>query len=293
MDYIFLLISVICGATTSILAGFYDKKTSGIGGDNSAVYNLILTATVMLCWCVSSLVEMSFTASVLPYSLGTGAFFACAMIGTTLAVKYGPVSLTSLFSQISLIGVSVYGIIFWNAPLNVWAITGIAAVILSIVLCFSGKEKEGNEKKINAKWLIFAAMSFVGNAGCSIIVKQQQLDFGGTNGSCAMFFALSFALIITAVVFIFSDKSGCKAAIKRAGYFPVAAGAGNFGLNFFVVLLATSSLSSNVVYPVIAVGGLAISMLASVLIFKEKLNVFRWLGIAIGAAATAVLSIGA
>ena len=54
--------------------------------------------------------------------------------------------------------------------------------------------------------------------------------------------------------------------------FPVAAGVTNVLLNLAVIILATSELSPSLIYPVLAVGGLAVTMLFSIFAFKEKLK---------------------
>ena len=82
-----------------------------------------------------------------------------------------------------------------------------------------------------------------------------------------------------------------KPAMKKSWYFPIIAGSCNVVLNLFVLLLASTSLSPSLIYPVIGVGGLMIVTLISLFVFKEKLRWQQWLGIGIGAVATALLSI--
>jgi drug/metabolite transporter (DMT)-like permease len=69
------------------------------------------------------------------------------------------------------------------------------------------------------------------------------------------------------------------------------AGVCNFALNFFVILLASSSLSPSLIYPVMSVGSLACITVASIFLFKEKMKWWQWLGVAIGAMAVTILSL--
>jgi drug/metabolite transporter (DMT)-like permease len=62
-------------------------------------------------------------------------------------------------------------------------------------------------------------------------------------------------------------------------------------LNYFVILLAATSLSPSLIYPVIGVGSLAVVIMFSLFAFKEKLKWWQWLGLGIGAVATLLLSI--
>jgi hypothetical protein len=54
--------------------------------------------------------------------------------------------------------------------------------------------------------------------------------------------------------------------------YPVLAGISSALLNLFIIRLALSSLSPAVIYPVIAVGGMIVTILFSVTICREKLN---------------------
>ena len=54
---------------------------------------------------------------------------------------------------------------------------------------------------------------------------------------------------------------------------------------------ASTDLSPSLIYPVIGVGGLSIVTVFSLLVFKEKMTVRQWLGVAVGAVAVVLLSI--
>ena len=78
---------------------------------------------------------------------------------------------------------------------------------------------------------------------------------------------------------------------KRTTPFPLIAGLSNVGLNLFVILLAGTNISTNLIYPVIGVGGLAVTLLFSQFVFKEKLRPAQWIGIVVGTIATVLLSL--
>ena len=79
--------------------------------------------------------------------------------------------------------------------------------------------------------------------------------------------------------------------IKKQGYLPVLAGFINFLLNLLIILLASGTLSPSLIYPVVAIGGIAINSVASILLFKERLAAIQWTGIALGAVSVALLSL--
>ena len=134
-------------------------------------------------------------------------------------------------------------------------------------------------------------MAFLGNAGCTIVQRTQQLQFNGEYGNMLMAFATFFSLIASAVIFFIGNNDGNKTVVKKSWYLPAIAGVCNVALNFFVILLASSSLSPSFIYPVLGVGGLAVVSLFSVFAFKEKLLWQQWLGMVLGAVATVLLSL--
>ena len=88
-----------------------------------------------------------------------------------------------------------------------------------------------------------------------------------------------------------SERSDSKMILKKSWFFPVLAGGLNGILNLLVILLATSTLSPSLIYPVIGVGSLGVTTIFSTVIFKEKMHWWQWVGVAVGAIAVVLLSI--
>ena len=57
------------------------------------------------------------------------------------------------------------------------------------------------------------------------------------------------------------------------------------------MLMAVTTLSPSLIYPVIGVGSLAVVTIFSLFVFKEKMHWWQWVGVAVGALAVALLSI--
>lgn len=293
MHYIYLVSSTFLAASASIIGEFYGRSTKG-KRDASALYSLIVCTAAFLGWIVLFLTDPSFDAHVIPYSVGFGLSYAVCQFGNINALRTGPVALTTLMINLSLIATVIWGFIFWDAKFSLIAVVGLVLVAISFWLCLSTKKEgdKGDEKKIGLKWFIYAALAFAGNAGCSIIQKTQQMHFNGQHGKIMMVFAILFAVVFTLVVYLKSDKRDSKAILKSSAVaLPIGTGVFNVFLNLFVIILATSPISPSVIYPVIAVGGLSVASIFTFAVFKEKLHWWQWLGIAVGAVAVVLLSI--
>lgn len=291
MPYVYLISAVGLMSVLSLLGTGFNRKNAE-EKNIAPLYNFLLCSVSCLTWGVIYAFRFSFEPKVLLYSLGFGVCYALVMISLLKALAIGHTSLTALMQQLSLIGTTVWGFIFWGtwntqkAPL---IITGLVLVVVSLCLSlYSGKK---SEQKISLKWAGYAFTAFFANAGCAIFQKQQQIDFAGEHGSMFMFFAVLLAAIICWVVFLSGEKPDVPKLVKTSWVYPLGAGMSNAVGNLFIVILATSTLSANLIYPAIAVGGLAITSLASAYFFKEKLAWWQWIGVAVGAVAVALLSI--
>ena len=291
MPYIYLVSAVVLMSILNIFgAGFNRKQT---GKDNVIpFYNFLLCSAASVTWGIIYLFDFSFDVRVLVYSLIFGVCYAAIAITSIKALAEGPTLLTTLLQQLSLLGTTVWGFAFWGtwdankAPL---VLTGLALVVVSLVLSLYSGEKSG--KKITVKWLAYASVMFVVTASCSIVQKAEQIAFDGQHGSMLMFFGVVLAALICLGYFFLTEKPDVQKMLKTSWYFPLGAGTSSALGNLFVVLMATK-LSSNLVYPTLAVGCLALTSVGAVLLFKEKLAWWQWLGVAIGAVAVALLSIG-
>lgn len=290
MDYFYLMMAVLTCSVPSVCTGFYNKYNSHKSGASN-LYTLMRMVGALVCWLIIFLINPAFEIKVLPYSILFGFFYAMSLIGYVNGVRFGSIALTSLFLQLSLIFVAIWGFAFWGQKISLIAIIGIVLCIVSLSLCLIDGKKAGKEK-ITLKWLVFALMGLIGCGGCAVAQRTQQMNFNGDYGNMLMVFGMAISLVFSLVVYFKQErKDGLQIIKSYSVAIPLFDGVFNFLYNLFVILLATSILSSTVIYPVIAVGALALSSIFSVVFFKEKLRWWQWLGMIVGAGAVVLLSI--
>lgn len=289
MPYIYLISSIVFAASESIMGAFYNQKNLG-RKESSSLYSLLSMCSVFIFWAILFARDSSLDLYVIPYALGFAFFYALCSICLIRALKTGPITLTSLFMQLSLVGTTIWGFLFWDSKFTLLIAIGLILVVVALWLClYQGKSKEENGK-ISAKWLIYALLAFVANAGCSIIQRTQQVNFNGNYGNFLMLIATAISVVICLITYLKNDRSDSKIILRDSWYIPVVAGGMNGLLNLFVILLATSTLSPSLIYPVISVGSLALTTICSACIFKEKMPWWQWVGVGVGAVAVALLS---
>lgn len=292
-DYIYLIFATFCSSALSVIASLYNRKNARLANVYK-LYPLLLSIGALISWGVFYALDFSFDVKVLLYSLIYGICFTLATTGLISALKSGPTMITEYVKSLSLIFVSVWGFIFWQEPFTLLVGIGLVLIAIALFLCLSKRKNEfviKNTKPITLKWAFFCLILLSCNAGCSIIKKYQQMEFNKQHGMQFMFFASIIAVIVAFVLSLKEDKTNWKTAIKKTWYLPMLSGLSSATLNYLYLILFASSISTSVIFPVIAVGGLAITITVSFFVFKERLSTLQWIGIFIGGIAVALLNI--
>ena len=288
MSYIYLLAAIIFSAMLSIMAAAFNNRNHIQNISN--LYNVIYMASSFFCWTVMYVFNFSFEPKVLLYSVAYGIFYTMALIGLFNAITCGSVSLTSFIKQLSFVGVAVWGFIFWRSPITLTVIVALFLIAISLFLCFKTKKNQ-TDNSVSIKWLFYVSLLFIGNAGCSIVQKYQQMAFGGKHGNMLMCFAVGFSMLLSTLFLLKNGIPHFSFLAKGSLKFPMFAGISSALVNLFILLLATTTLSPTVIYPCIAVGGMILSILCSVIVYKEQLMKIQWIGLAIGIVAIVFLNI--
>ena len=288
METVFLDLS--CSGALSILGTTFNRKNAA-HRHVSNLYNLLIVCSMLVSWSILYALDFSFDIGVLPYSIGFAFFYTLAMIGHIQALQSGSVALTAFVKQLSLVFVSLWGFVFWDTPLKPTTILGIALIVVALALCFFKKTSDDSKNTVTAKWFGFATLLLIGNAGCSIVQKYQQFAFGGEHRSLLMVCASACAVVMCLLLCHKADKSDWSVTVRTSWQFPVLAGISSALLNLLVLLMASTSLSPSVIYPGIALGGVTLTVLMSVIVFKERLRTRQWVGLVIGMVALLFLNL--
>ena len=289
MIYFYLVLSMAFSAMITIAGRLYNHKNEN-RANVSSLYNMLVPMFCALGWLVVWASDFSFELSVLPYSLLYGVCYSSFTVGMLGALRVGSTSLTALIKQMALVGVSFWGFAFWNTPFTLASGIGIILIVISLALCLLTKEK-GKASANTAKWLFFALMITVGNAGCSITQRYQQMAFDYQHKNMFMFFALVFSSVVCFFIALKENKSNWSAAFKTSWIFPALSGFSSAAANVFILILVKQEVSPVIIYPSIAVGGLMITTIVSFLYFRERLRLMQWCGLAVGSVALVLLNL--
>lgn len=289
MEYLYLLMAMTFSATITIGGRLYNDRNKE-RSNTSLLYNVLSAVANAFVWLVLWIFDFSFDAKVLPYCGLLGIFVGLFNMGMIGALKYGSTSVTALVKQMALVGISVWGFVFWDAQLSWMTGIGLVLVVIALVLCLVNK-KDGVQSGSFWKWAFYAVLITVGNAGIGIVLRYQQMAFDYQHKNMFMFFGVLFGAVFCALLALREDKKHWKAAIRSSWMFSALAGSSSALSNVFIILMIQQQMSASIIYPGIAVGGLMITTIISFVGFRERLRPLQWVGLAIGAVALALLNL--
>jgi len=140
MSSLFLVLVIICFGMQNICSKEYNVKIKG----GAFTFASAVSFFALVFFVVTSDEGFEFTSDILVYSVIFAIAYGTATIASVLAILNGPLSLTSLVIQYSLIIPTVYGLIFLDEPLELMLIVGILLLVVS--LFFINKEDARQEK---------------------------------------------------------------------------------------------------------------------------------------------------
>ena len=291
MSYLYLVILVFFSGMITVVAKLYNNKNTALEGA-TGIYNILYPLGVAMTYGVVYFSNFVFETGVLFYSLLYGAFYTLFTIGLTGSIKFGVSSITALVKQTALVGVSIWGFIFFAAPVTVNAVIGVILIIAALCLCLIEKNNAKNTGgKKDLRLPLCLSLIAVGNIGCPVTHKYLLIRYEGDYGYMMLFFALLISTSILILCSLRDTKKNWKRIALSSGCLPVFAGISGAMTGIMQTILLNMDMSTSVIYPTLAVGGLTVTLVFSVFVFKERLRPVQWCGIAVGCVALVMLNI--
>jgi drug/metabolite transporter (DMT)-like permease len=284
MPIILLITDLFVNGVNTISRKSYTRR---FGGAGNYYFNAVAIFFSILFFLISAKGNLYFPLELIPYAVVFGACFGICNVATLKAISCGPLALTSLFMGYSTLIPTLYGIFFLNEQPNLqFFLPGLALLIVSLFL--TNKPVKG--EKISGKWLLYISISVITNAGCCISQTQQQVDFKEQYGSQLMILALAMVLVFYVIMMLLTERKELPQLIKGGWYNAPISGLAN-GANNLLVMVLRPMMSAAVLFPLISGGGLVVTLLISLFLFKERLGRVQTFGFFLGLASVILLSL--
>ena len=105
-----------------------------------------------------------------------------------------------------------------------------------------------------------------------------------------MIFALAIVFFALAVFVFVKERREIVPSLKSGGLLMVICGATN-GLVNLLVMLASPLVNNSVFFPLISAGGIVLTWIISVTLYKEKLSIKQNIGLVLGIASIVFLNL--
>ena len=283
MEFLLILGIIVSNTVQSIVKKPYTQKLEGMG---MYFFCLISCVSAMLFFIATSN-GFTWNGGLFLYSFFFALGYAAAAVGMLAAVACGPLSLSSLFLSFSSLIPTMYGLVFLHDPISKGFIPGVTLLIMSLILI----NKKSENSVISFKWIICITITFIGNGMCSVMQKMQQMAFGGAMKNEFMIIALCMVAVLLLVLTIKQERTELKRYAKVGGIFALASGATNGIANLLSLVLLSTQMPVSLIYPLTSAGGIVLTYLVSVFIYKEKLTKIQNIGFLIGTVSVIFLSI--
>lgn len=221
-------------------------------------------------------------------ALGIGVFLILGfyLIGYSTA-KVG-IAITTISNKMSVVLPILLSIFVFSDKLSELKILGIVIALISVFFTVYKKRS----KKFDFKLFYLPVFLFFTIGIIDSLVKYSQSELNETQ--IPVFTAISFGIsgIMGIILSFFNSTKFRDFFSKKVLFAGIIIGATNFGSMFFVIrALNYSGLASSVVFGVNNIGIISLSVLIAFFVFKEKLKLVNWIGIALSIIAAFILAV--
>lgn len=285
--FLLLLISIAAASLNSTV--LHKAKLTKKG--SIYLFNLFGMAVWCICLFLANGGRLHLNESVLLCGCIYGITQALFILFKTAAMNSGPVSITTLIGNCSLLISVVVCFVLWHEPISPADIGGLTLLMLGIVLT-TLKTTDG---KFTKKWLFYASFFLVLGAGVGIIFKA--FSKTGTAYAGDMMLVASVVMLITYTVFCvftkgFTSISKETTKNERRTFILTALVSGLLSCLYNRLNISLSGALDGVIFfPTFNGGVVVLSTVLSVLILKEKLTVKQIVGISIGVLGICIIGI--
>ena len=287
--YLLLIASIILSVSKSSLYNAYAKNTkptiSSTFNFNVVAYGSAILIPLVFWLCNRTSITVPTIVCAALYAI---IVFSLQTISIA-AMKVGTMVTTSICVMYGMMIPALAGPIFWHESFGVLQAVGITLMIISLWL-LNAKTENKNEK-IPKKWLLLSGLAFLLSGFAGLMEKIHQSTNASDEKGAFVTVACIFLFIISIIskFSIREDKS--KNSINKSTLlFAIPAGV-VIGFYSTINLTLAGALDAMIYYPVANGGALILTMIISIVVFKEKLDIRKSIGLVLGLLGILCLSI--
>lgn len=284
--YYLLGISVLAASFNSVLL----NKSGVHKKDEIFKFNFLNAIVWYIILAVINKGKIHINAQVLLWGVVYGLTQALFILSKTGAMSSGPVAVTTLVGNSSLLISVLASLVIWREKVTITDVVGLALLLIAIALCTYKR----TESTYQRKWKYYVVFFLVFAASVGVVFKAFGKS-GGLNfcGDMMIVSAIVMIVFYLGAMLIVGRKENKTTHRQRTyGFIAYALFCGVLSclynrLNIFL----SGSMDAIIFFPAFNGGVVLLSTLLSLWICKEKLEKRQAIGIALGIIAIALIGI--
>lgn len=294
---IWMLLTITLAAQTiqTLLRRVYCNRVSNTNSGYN-ILNAVLSAVCALALAACNEFNLPCSNYTLISAIIFGIITALGCVFSLVATGIGPLSYTTVIISSSTVITALSGCIFWHEQIKITQIIGIALMIVCLICSV---KKDDSKTKTSLKWLFMCLIAMLFTGGVGIMQKIHQSSEHASELYAFLVIAFEISTVASLITLAFSirrDKgrvfvnnsgSALKIWLTTAivGVISGICVAACNAINLFL----SGKMPSAVLFPILNGGSLVIVVVASMILFREKLSLKQWIGIILGAIAVLLL----
>lgn len=284
MTVFYLLLGIASLSAQNLIRKSYSRRVDG----GALIFSAVSSASACLFFLCSAGFKLNFVPGLIPYIVLFALGYGSAVVFSYLAIKSGPLCITSLISAYSLVIPTLYGLLVFKEQVGAWFYGGVALLALSLL--FINLKKGSGGAKITAVWALFVTLSFAGNGLCSTAQTAQQKAFIGQYKSELMVAALAIVSLTLFILAVTVERRVVARSLKGGCLHMVGCGLINGASNMLVMVLV-GMMNASLMFPLLSAGNILLTTAVSVIVYREKLSKAQAVGMGFGIASVVLLNL--
>jgi len=268
-----LIFSIFTSISTTVLKSCINNMLCKTTLKTSKDINAFNSISYIVCILAFGIILLSESLSLYTFLIALlfGIVTALQSMYNMLALSTGPMNITTLVTTSSMIIPTMSGVFFGEK----FSILKLLVVFVLLGFIYLSLDKKSGGLG-NGKWLFYCGLTFVLTGAIGVIQKIHQSSAykGETGGFLFIAFICSFLFVIV--------RNRGKFGVKKLGskniIYAIICGACVFAPNF-INLKLSGLLPSQLFFPLINGSCIILNLLASVIIFKERLSKKQCVGL--------------
>ncbi|HMU41667.1 MAG TPA: EamA family transporter [Ignavibacteriaceae bacterium] len=279
---IYLILAIFCSSSLALILKHGRVKNSNtvllING-NYATASFFSLAFIIFKQ------EFNYSFEVLLFGAGLGILFAVTFVIYSKAISLAGTALATVSARLSVLIPVLFSILFFGESPNIKMIFGFVLALVTLYLFYLSLKNHGSVEGRKGKYIYLISL-LVGIGFVDFSMKIFEQNFPISEKGIFVFTIFFSAFIYTAIYLLVKKIRFDKSTFNLG----LILGIPNV-LAIHFLLAALSMLPAIIVFPIQNIGVIVITAVAAYLIWKEQINLYGKIAIAVGIAAILLLKL--